>query len=514
MRYVKTSESSRRRSKRSRGRSRAGFAVLTIVAAIVLLAVLARGLHRSAPSAVATTPIPTVHPAPSASPWTAGQIARAGAALRSSFEPAISGIDSYSLVVIDATGRVLYDARGSSAVTPASVQKLIVADASLNLLGPKFRFHTIIAAPHAPQSDGSLDGNLWIVGSGDPSLRSTDLAGGVTSLARTGLRRISGGVRVDPSAMRGPEINAHWNAGDANEDFQTATSAVSLDGDTAEFRIYGQSPGEVARAAVVPESNALHTYGSIVTSDGSDDVIIAAMPQTNTFRYGGTIPPHTEEKFWLPVHDIPHYVASVAERMLRAHGIAVDSAPAIEPAPLDSIVLWDHASAPLATLEKFMLYVSDNHYAEQLLRAIARDASGENDDSAAGVAEEKRFLRSRNVPTPGLRLVDGSGLAESNRIAAMTLARILSDAELRDGGAELNPLLPQGGKDGTLKHYGFTTALGRIRAKTGHLSDAASLAGYVDTAHHGRLAFAFMINGSPGDPDAAYVRAVDRLAEF
>ena len=75
-------------------------------------------------------------------------------------------------------------------------------------------------------------------------------------------------------------------------------------------------------------------------------------------------------------------------------------------------------------------------------------------------------------------------------------------------------MLPQGGKDGTLKHYDFTSALGRVLAKTGHLSDAASLAGYVDTRHHGRLAFAFMINGSPGDPDAAYVSAVDRLAEF
>ncbi|MDQ2866114.1 MAG: D-alanyl-D-alanine carboxypeptidase, partial [Candidatus Eremiobacteraeota bacterium] len=170
--------------------------------------------------------------------------------------------------------------------------------------------------------------------------------------------------------------------------------------------------------------------------------------------------------------------------------------------------------APLATLEKFMLFVSDNHYAEQLLRAAGRDASAGKNDSDAGIVQEIRFLQSRAIPISGMRLVDGSGLAESNRVAAITLARILSDAELRGGNAELDPLLPQGGKDGTLKHYDFTTALGRIRAKTGHLSDAASLAGYVDSAHHGRLAFAFMINGSPADPDAAYVSAVDRLAAY
>ncbi|HEV7178685.1 MAG TPA: D-alanyl-D-alanine carboxypeptidase, partial [Candidatus Baltobacteraceae bacterium] len=60
----------------------------------------------------------------------------------------------------------------------------------------------------------------------------------------------------------------------------------------------------------------------------------------------------------------------------------------------------------------------------------------------------------------------------------------------------------------------FTSALGRVRAKTGHLSGVASLAGYVDTRHHGRLAFAFLIDGSPADPDSAYVHAVDRLSEF
>ncbi|MBV9233477.1 MAG: D-alanyl-D-alanine carboxypeptidase, partial [Candidatus Eremiobacteraeota bacterium] len=62
--------------------------------------------------------------------------------------------------------------------------------------------------------------------------------------------------------------------------------------------------------------------------------------------------------------------------------------------------------------------------------------------------------------------------------------------------------------------YDFTTALGRVRAKSGHLSGVASLAGYVTTLHHGRVAFAFMIEGSRGDPDAAIVRAVDRLATY
>ncbi|HYL27611.1 MAG TPA: D-alanyl-D-alanine carboxypeptidase, partial [Candidatus Nitrosotalea sp.] len=85
---------------------------------------------------------------------------------------------------------------------------------------------------------------------------------------------------------------------------------------------------------------------------------------------------------------------------------------------------------------------------------------------------------------------------------------------LSDREAALYMLLPRGGRDGTLQDYDFTTALGRVRAKSGHLSDVSALAGYVTTQRHGRVAFAFLVNGSPGDPDAAIVRAVNRLAAY
>lgn len=389
---------------------------------------------------------------PEPAPWSALQLARLSRALDGAFGPALS--DRYSLVVIDATGRVIYARRANAAVTPASTLKLIVADAALNLLGPRYRFHTVLAATHAPQN-GRLDSDLWLVGSGDPSLRSDDLRGGVRSLARSGLRRINGSVAVDAGEMSGPEINPHWDPSDADEDFQAPISAVSLDGDTIEM----------------------------------------------------------QPNVWVPVHDMPVVVGNALERMLAHAGISSANRPVVANAPLDSIVLWDHRSAPLRALIAHMLYFSDNHYAEQLMRALAVDA-GETGNDANGLTVERNFLSSRGIPTDGMRLVDGSGLAESDRVAAITLARILSDAELRDAGEPLYMLLPGGGRDGTLTDYDFTAASGRVRAKTGTLSDANSLAGYVTTKNHGRVVFAFLINDSPGEPRAAYVQAVDRLASF
>nr|MDQ6931464.1 D-alanyl-D-alanine carboxypeptidase [Candidatus Eremiobacteraeota bacterium] len=97
-----------------------------------------------------------------------------------------------------------------------------------------------------------------------------------------------------------------------------------------------------------------------------------------------------------------------------------------------------------------------------------------------------------------------------------TLAILLARAELTPGGNQLYLALPRGGIEGTLRHYRFSTALGRVRAKSGHLTSVEALAGYVTTRRHGRIVFAFLIDSAANADrvDEAIARAVDRLAEF
>jgi serine-type D-Ala-D-Ala carboxypeptidase/endopeptidase (penicillin-binding protein 4) len=473
---VKISENSRRKSRRSRGLRRRFAAVVFLC---VVAALSGWGLSRAHSSRAANTvPLHGTEPAalhaaedafdavprplPPSPPWTASQIARLRQSVRDAFAPALSGAERWSMVVLGASGETLYDDRASHAVVPASTAKLVVAATALDLLGSSFRYHTILAAPHAIAPDGSLDGNLWLAGSGDPSLRGDDVRAGVGVLAHRGLRRIAGSAAVDPTAMHGPELNPHWDPADAGQDYAPPTNALSIDGDTVESQ---KSVNGV------------------------------------------------EEHYWTPVRDVPRYASDMLERMLAQRGIPTSKPPLVGASPLDSVVLWEHRSAPLRALEAHMLYYSDNHYAEQLLRTLGGEMGGVADDTG-GLSAERRFLSERGIPNPGLRLNDGSGLSGDDRIAAVTLARILSDAQLRGGDASLYLLLPQGGEQGTLEDYDFTTALGRVRAKSGHITGVSSLAGYVNTLHHGRVVFAFMLNGSPGDPDAAIVRAVDRLAEL
>ncbi len=376
--------------------------------------------------------------------------------MHSAFAPALSGAASWSMAVMSSDDRTIFADRADRAVAPASVQKLIVAASALDALGPTYRYHTLFAAQQGI-AEGKLDGDLWLIGSGDPSLQSSDLRNGVAMLAHSGLRRIGGGVVVDATALNGPELNPHWERDDDGQDYAAPISAISVDGDTIETR----------------------------------EVV------------GGV-----EQAFWTPMQDVARYVATQTQGMLRARGIVPARSPGVGPAPLDSTVLWDHRSAPLQALEGHMLFVSDNHYAEQLLRTVGEEEVDRSDDTG-GIAAERQFLERQGIPMPGLRLFDGSGLSDDNRIAAITLVRLLTDRE-----PSLYLLLPRGGREGTLEGYPFSTALGRVRAKSGHLSDVSALAGYATTLHHGRVAFAFLIDGSPGDPDDAIVHAVDRLVTF
>ncbi|HVA26765.1 MAG TPA: D-alanyl-D-alanine carboxypeptidase, partial [Candidatus Baltobacteraceae bacterium] len=83
---------------------------------------------------------------PPSRPWTPAEIASVRHALRATFASAIADGVTYSLAVLDAHGRVIYDDRADDPAIPASVQKLVIADTALNLLGPQYRFHTLLAS--------------------------------------------------------------------------------------------------------------------------------------------------------------------------------------------------------------------------------------------------------------------------------------------------------------------------------------------------------------------------------
>ncbi|MDQ6932161.1 MAG: D-alanyl-D-alanine carboxypeptidase/D-alanyl-D-alanine-endopeptidase [Candidatus Eremiobacteraeota bacterium] len=406
-------------------------------------------------------------------------------------------------------GAVLFEHRAAEAVTPASAQKVVVAAAALRTLGPDYRYHTRLV---------ESGGDLWLIGAGDPILTSHDLRTGAKVLAHNSLRTLLGGVMVDASAMGGPERNPLWASDDLSYGFSAPTSAISLDQDTVEFHIKPGLPGAPATIRLEPPNHVVTYTGAISTIPRGFYTVLQIDPgqRPNSFVLSGRIAVGGEQIFWRPISGVPSYVAQVFEAMLEANGVRTGKNPSVGVAPSEAVVRWDHQSPPLRTIVAKMLFESNNHIAEQLLRTLGKTQGGTGDD-LHGLWAETAYLKTLGIPLSGLHLVDASGLAEQNRVSALTMAALLTRLAALPEGRSMYFALPRAGIDGTLRYYEFGPARGRARMKSGHLSGVNSLTGYVTTHNHGRVAFAFLVNDagkSSSVIDEMLTRAVDRVAEL
>jgi serine-type D-Ala-D-Ala carboxypeptidase/endopeptidase (penicillin-binding protein 4) len=159
-------------------------------------------------------------------------------------------------------------------------------------------------------------------------------------------------------------------------------------------------------------------------------------------------------------------------------------------------------SPPLPAILRQMDAESDNHRAELLLKQLGAVA-GRAGSTAAGAAVIRAALAEHEVPLGGVHIADGSGLSSLDRLTPKALVTILQRAWADPAvGRALLAVLPVGGRDGTLRHRGLGPA---VRAKTGTLTNASALSGYV----RGRYAFAIIQNG----PRLGYAHeAQDRFA--
>jgi D-alanyl-D-alanine carboxypeptidase/D-alanyl-D-alanine-endopeptidase (penicillin-binding protein 4) len=468
-----------------------------------------------APSVATARPRPTNSPAP---PWSAAARAQLSAALDAAFAGGIYD-QGGAVAVVAADGQTLYAHRANVPMTPASTLKLLVAATALDVLGADRRFETSFVALGGPDGRGVLRGPLWFVGGGDPLLTSNEVRGGIGVLRRLGVRRIDGPVIVDDGAFVGPERNPRWDPSDLEEGYAAATSAVSLDQGTVEFHVTPGAPGSAARVTIEPPNDNVDFAGTILTSyDGTPLHIDRRLDSPrNVFDVRGTIAPGPMQKFWKPVLGMPGYVGGAIVALAAQQSIVVSGGARVGAAPLAGTTLWLHRSQTLSAIVAEMLVHSNNHSAEQLLRLVGAQAGRAGTDQS-GLVLERRELQQLGIARPNLRAYDGSGLAPEDKIPPMVTARLLA-AELRGpNGRVFLEGMPRVALDGTvIYNHELHAALGRARAKSGHLAGVNALAGTVLTRRHGRVSFAFVVNDPRSEATAVYRaqdRALDSLAGF
>ena len=422
---------------------------------------------------------------------------------------------------IDRNERI-FDLNPRTLLVPASAAKLVGLATAVDAVGWDFRFETTVRAT-APLVDGTLHGDLLLVGSGDPSIggrAGQALSVWVDALRALGLRRIDGRIIGDDDAVEEPRPQLAWAWDDLGYSTGVLFGALNL----AENRMTvtvnpGQSPGDGNTLTVEPSARSRPLRNRTVTgAPGSSRLLWPEQRPGEPFlTIAGSMPADSPPaQLSVSAGNPTLWFASGLRHALLSAGIDVTGEAydiddvAERPEWEASTVLYTYRSPTLAEIAQPLLKDSINLYGEAVLRLNAdRGALPTNDAALEGVGTR---LAAWDIPPDAWQIIDGSGLSRRNAIAPETLVAILQRMYDPSGDSPWMTALPVAGRDGTLAgRMKGTPAQDNVRAKTGTMSNIRTLAGYVRTRDGEALAFAIMADNFEG-PGSAAADAVDRIA--
>ncbi len=391
--------------------------------------------------------------------------------LADSIEQLADFVDERSCLAVSVDGRPVSSRNGATAVIPASTLKLLVAGVATEVLGPDYRFSTAVAAP--VPVDGVVDGDLYLIGGGDPLLTASDsgfdddVPAVTTSLdaladavVAEGITAVRGAVVGDASRYDDEFVNPSWGSGVSYVDAGPVGGLLANDGNVVGRSARQRDPGEAA----------------------------------------------AREFF----------------RLLRDRGVAISNGWEAGVVGSGVAVIASVESAPLTEVVADMLNRSDNDTAEMLVKELGFSVA-QPGTTAAGLDVVEATVASWGAPMAQVSLADGSGLSAENRLTCDTLVSVLDHLD----GTPAVAGLPVAGRSGTLiDEFLGTPVDGRLAAKTGTLSnppadadppEVKALAGYLGATNGETLQFALVLNG-PGyvtaDGYALFWTALaERLAE-
>lgn len=392
-------------------------------------------------------------------------------------EAARLGDGKIGFVVMDAkSGQVLDALNPDLALPPASVAKFVTALYALETLGAQYQFQTRVLAT-GPVENGRLDGDLILVGGGDPTLDTDDLGELARLVKEAGIIEVRGAYKVYTGAL--PYVIAIDHEQPDHVGYNPAICGLNLNFNRVHFewkrnskdyditmqaRALKYRPGvQAARMEIVDRRFPVFTYQA--RTDYDEWTVAKGALGKDGAR-------------WLPVRHPDIYAGEVFQTLMRSHGIVlrapefIDALPVAEP-------LAEVQSEPLTEILRDMLKHSTNITAEIVGMTATSHRAGRPVSLKASAAEMNRWLAERFGISDG-GFVDHSGLGGAARVTPMTLARVLSDI-----GVE-GPLHP------ILKQISAKILPGELHAKTGTLNFVSGLAGYYTTTEGRDLAFSIL----------------------
>ena len=439
--------------------------------------------------------------------------------LLKSYEPKKqkAGLAVYSL----SGDSIIYQYNASDNFTPASIQKVITTAVALDLLGADFQFETHIAHSGNIDSNGILNGDLYVIGKGDPTLGSKRMKSSIEQVMtrfyevvqKAGIKQINGQVIADATYYNEELIHPTWDKEDVGNYYGFGASALTIN--EAQYQLVlksGKKLGDTIEVLRTEPDLPCISFNITATTAGKktgDNAYIYGLPFDNNRELSGTIP-LTSREFTIKgsMPNPGHYVAFELTSHLINNGILVKGPASYlreEIAlgfgkPNDLKIIETLKSDSLINILYWCNKKSVNLFCEHLMKQIAvsqnQEASYANAQNI--IAEQ---LSKNNVDIAGINNLDGSGLSRQNKLQPASMVHVLKYIHNSSIRKDFLATLPVAGSNkdvGTMKYYlKETHAQENLIAKTGYMKGVRSFAGYVTTQSGEKVAFCLIANGPP-----------------
>ncbi len=417
------------------------------------------------------------------------------------------------------TGEELITHESDKSLVPASTMKLMTTGAALGILGADFKFQTHVYYQGILETDGTLNGNIYIKGSGDPTLGSFRFAKDprypdinqlmqrwVQKILALGIKKVKGSIIADGRVFEVNTIPGGWEWADVGQYYGAAPFGLNINENFYKlFFKLGKVKEQAQIEKIEPNIPGLSFVNTVTfdSPDSGDNAYIYGGPFVFKKYVSGTIPA-TNSKYFIKgsIPDAPLLCSQMLSENLKIAGVEIGNGattadytdafligPALKTTPIDTVF-----SPPLSEIIGIVNGQSVNLYAECVLNAIGLKLAGKGHFSK-GVPAVKEFWSKLGLDPASWEMQDGSGLSVSNFISPTKMTEALKIASSQAWYPTFRNSLAVAGVSGTMREMCRNTpAQGIVIGKSGTLRSVVCYSGYY-TGKNGRTyAYSMMSN--------------------
>lgn len=411
---------------------------------------------------------------------------------------------SFSLVVKDVQeGRTVYSYDTDRLQSPASVLKTVATATALEILGEDYRYPTTLEYDGILEN-GTLEGNLYIKGSGDPSLGSSHFAPGqnkflstwIAALQKAGIKHITGSVISDESIFDTEGVSIKWLREDMGNYYAPGSYGISIFDNMYKLSLQTGAAGtRPVLKGTEPDIPFIRFKNYLKAAPvSSDSAYIIGAPLDDVRYLYGVLPANREA--YVLKGDIPDpalYLACYLTDQLQQKGIRVDGSPSCYRIEVEEN-RWKKGerkeivttySPTLREIASICNHVSHNLYADALVKTVGLQYKPRRNEMISsfgrGVQVVKEYWEKKGLDVFPLRMNDGSGLAPADKVSAGFMGELLvymaTESAVSDA---FIASLPQAGIEGSVRNFLKGSKLqGKARLKSGGITGVRSYAGYI-----------------------------------